>query len=207
MREDLSDRKAKEIDNMFCSLSNEQAMTMAILSMERMWMPFKIGGIKFSSKLVEYVNECMNLIWNRIICGEVLIGEYEKLGQQIDLINEVIGDEDSPYELQYSGFLLNAISSGTGWFFEIEDTDKCWDIPILTLDMIIGYIGDLLPDFTDDEIENHTTVLAELKRIAEDYQLVKDYPQNIEKILIIKEYYHNLMVLEPYNEHMLFSNK
>lgn len=201
----IVDRKYEELQYAFEQLSNNKAIVIAALGLERLWTAF-VGSIDIEEYpgLIELQDACMKMMWNRVIRGNVLPNEYADYKQIEEKMNIIIDpDNDGECPPVYASYLSQIFPDAAYWLFNSPSKRRA-GIATNALQMIASDIydtmdGSLLGSDPDKQyvalLEKHPAILDEIARIDSDVNLANMYPDNLNDILARKEYYRNLKIV------------
>ena len=204
MEVNISDRKFKELIQIYEKMQYNQVLAVAALALEREWFPF-VEGLKESgfpddviSELLQLAEQWMQLIWERVKSGHFCQDNKKRFEEIRERYSEVL-DGLSEFGAELEGkslYLDSALSSDSECFFNESECDLecCADAVCGILDMIEDIIVDSGVDKEQltDVLNYHPMIIEELKRIDLDVELVQDYLQNMCEILKRREEYHKL---------------
>lgn len=201
----IADHKYEELQIVFDRMDNNKAIVIAALGLERLWTAF-VSNIDETEypELIELQGTCMEMMWNRVVRGNVLPDEYtdyEQLEKEMNVIVDPDGYGDCPPA--NASFLWKIFPASANWFFNVSAKGRAY-IATYALEMLASDIYDtfddpLLGSEPDKQyaafLEKHPAILDEIARIDFDVALANLYPENIDEILSRKEYYHNLKIV------------
>ena len=191
----ISDKKYKELKDIFMELKEEQIRLVGLLATERLWKPFTDSLILARSpKLEESVRTCLDLLWESSIEGVISNHQNQEYDRMLQVINST-ADEENPEEeflTPYPLYLLGGLSSGRRCNNKKQIIDVYGAKTVRPLDMICD---DIPITFTDDMLDKHPAVVAELNRIDDDIILAKEFPQNMAEVLKRKAFYQTLQLV------------
>jgi len=191
----VSDKKGNELEDIFIELKDEQIRLVALLAAERMWKSFTNYLIlERSPKLEESVRTCLDILWDSNIEGGISDSQNQEYERMLDIINSTTNEENPEEEFVdiYPLYLIGGLSSGRRFNSRKQVITTCSSKTVRPLDMICD---DLLNTVTDNMLDTHPAVVAELNRIDDDIILAKGFPQNMAEVLKRKAFYQTLQLV------------
>lgn len=212
MSSSIVEIKYKEIQKIFATIRNDQALVVGALAIERLWKPFTNGILECPyseqerGEVVYLEEKCLDLIWTRIKRVSVQNRDWEYFCELFDRIENISAEVE--LNIQAKSFYC-AIVDFAEWCLKPYDEGQAdhprADIAVCALELIVNNtINSLLTKsgkFTEENQDtyhnillNHPQVIAEIQRINADIELAREYPQNIDLIIQQKFKYHSLDV-------------
>ncbi len=200
-----------EIHQMIETLDKFQALTLAGLSISRLWYPFEKWATQNKiSKFIEWGNICVDILWEQILIGQLLgsksdFEKYYKSLEKIDGKIEQLEDKGIIFDGSIAFPLIEALDSALCCFFDPKllpglQRNSFWPDIVAIVGQGSEYIYDVIFTNSDEINENDliSTVKADLRwaeehhRIAEDVTFLKSHQQDKPAILKRKEDYMRL---------------
>lgn len=206
----IVDVKYEEIQKIFATIRNDQALVVGALTIERLWQSFVSGISKCSyseherENVIQLEENCLDLIWARIQRTSVQDSDWGDFCELFDQIEEISAEVE--LNIPTKSFYC-AIVDFAGWCLKPcrrgQVVRPRADTVVCTLEWIVNNIMDSLMTEQDksaeknqamhqDILRNHPEVIAEMQRIDADVELARDYPRNIDLIMQRKSDYHSL---------------
>lgn len=216
MNPTIVDMKYKEIQQIFATIHNDQALVVGALAIERLWQPFVIGisTCAYSEQeredVVQLEEKCLDLIWARIQRTSAQESDWKDFCELFDQIEEISAEVDLNF--QAKSFYC-AIVDFAGWCLkpcrEGQIVRPRADTVVCPLELIVDTIMNSLTakpgefagerqTMNQDTLLNHPGVISEMQRINDDIELARDYPRNVNSIMQQKSKYHSLNVNSIY---------
>lgn len=210
MNPTVVDVKYKEIQKIFATIRNDQALVVGALAIERLWKSFVscISKCPYSEQeredVIRLEENCLDLIWARIQRTSVQDSDWRDFCELFDQIEEISAEVE--LNIPTKSFYC-AIVDFAGWCLKPcrggQVVRPRADIVVCTLELIVNNIMNSLmakPDESagenqamhQDILLNHPEVIAEMQRIDADVELARDYPRNVDLIMQQKSKYHFL---------------
>jgi len=195
------------------TLDKFQALTLAGLSISRLWYPFEKWATQNKiSKFIEWGNICVEILWEQILTGQLSGPEsdfekYYKSLEKIDGKIEQLEDKGIIFDGSIAFPLIEALDSALCCFFDPKllpglQRNSFWPDIVAIVGQGLEYIYDVI--FTNsDEISEDDLIstvksdprwTAEHHRIAEDISFLKSHQQDKPAILKRKEDYMRLEI-------------
>lgn len=193
--------KSKELRDIFLNLKEEQIRLVAMLATERMWKSFAdYLIIERSPNLEESARVCLDIIWEKTLKGKISDMREQEYDRMLDIVNHS-SDEENPegefltrYPLYFIGQLFSDMLSDD----REQVINECSGSAIRPLEMICD---DVLNSYSEDTLNQHPAIIAELNRIDHDVMLAKEFPQNISEVLNKKALYQTLQLVPVTSRH------
>lgn len=206
MKHVLLEQLDREIDAMLNGLEKIQALTLAGLSISRLWSPFEKWALELKApKLIDWGETCLSLLWEQIILGQLHGQDFEKYYRCLDKIDgkiERLDDKGIVVEGSTAYPLLEAFDAALCCFFDPKllpglQRPSFWsDITAIVgqgaeyiYDSIFSDVGDIDENDLIVLIEREPRWIAERQRIKEDISFLKTYSEDKAAILEQKEAY------------------
>ena len=216
MKHILLEQLDSEINAMIAELKQEQALTLAGLSISHLWSPFERWALENKApKLTEWGKVCINILWEQIIREQLYGQDFEKYYHCLDRIDgkiERLYDKEIVVDGSIAYPLLEAFNSALCCFFDpklLPGLQKPSFLPDIVA--IVGqgaeYIYDNVFDNAGDINENDLIVLvksnprwiAECQRIKEDVAFLKAHFEDKATLLKQKEKYMQMDIFAKSN--------
>lgn len=202
-----------EIYQMIKELDKFQGLTLAALSISRLWYPFeKWASQNKIPKLIEWGHICVDILWEQIFLGQLLgsksdFERYYKNSEKIDSKLEQLEDKDIIVEGSIAFPLIEVLDSALCCFFDPKllpglQRDSFWS-DIVTIvgqgaeyiyDDIFTNAGEISEDNLISMVKADLRWTAEYHRIAEDISFLKSCHIDKPAILKRKEDYMHLEI-------------
>jgi len=200
-----------EIHQMIETLDKFQALTLAGLSISRLWYPFEKWATQNKiSKFIEWGSICVDILWEQIFTGQLLgsKSDFEKYFKSLEKIDgkiEQLEDKGIIFDGSIAFPLVEALNSALCCFFDPKllpglQRDSFWPDIVAIVGQGSEYIYDVI--FTNSDEINESDLISSVKadlrwaeehqRIAEDVTFLKSHQQNKPAILKRKEDYMRL---------------
>lgn len=135
----ISIEKSKELRDTFLKLEKEQIRLVSMLATERMWKSFvNYLNTDRSPRLEESARICLDIIWEKIIKGEVSDAQRQEYIRMLQIVNSS-SDEENPEEeflALYPLYLIGQLFSDMLCDDKEQLISACSGATVRTLDMI-----------------------------------------------------------------------
>ena len=206
MKHTLLTRLDSKISLIASELDQVQALTLAGLSMSRLWTPFEKRALENKApKLIEWGMACFNTLWDQINLEQLYGQEFDKYYRYLDKIDgkiERLVDEEIEVEGSIAYPLLEVFSSALCCFYDPKllpglQRSSFWSDITVIVGQGAEYIYDTIFSDAGNTNESELIILveadsrweAECQRIKDDVAFLKTHFKDKIAIGELKEKY------------------
>ena len=211
MKDSLLFKLNNDIHSMIEVLEEIQSLALAGLSISRLWYPYtQWATLNRATKLVEYGEQCLDILWQQIIDEQIYGSEFNKFYRNSERIQDKISaleDKDIVADGSSAWPFLETLDSALCCFYDPKllpglQGSSFEDDIVAIVGQAAEYIYDCVFSdaqyISEEQVESivSTNILwqKELTTIREDVALVKSFPTNKTDVLKRRDSYKTLYI-------------